>query len=157
MDDSHIPIVAVATAVGVVLGKLFDGGVSVINAWYSNRGQAKAAQFTEQGQIIDRQEKQIARLEAQIREQQEAIEKLRDEDLDCREEQGELRSILTLFHEDMTRAGLKPRDIPPPRKRGVNPDFLTRQTGQTNKLLTSVDERLKQEPPAGGGHADSHN
>ena len=154
MDESHIPLVAVATAVGVVLGKMLDGSVQVLNAWYSNRGKARAAQFSEQGQIIDRQEKQIARLESQIHEQQKAIETLRLEDLDCREEQGELRAILTLFHEDMTRAGLKPRDIPPPRKRGADADFVARQTEQTNQLLTSVDERLKQEPPAGGGHAN---
>ena len=154
MDDSHIPLVAVATAVGVVLGKLLDSGVRVLDAWYTNRGKARAAQFSEQSQIIDRQEKQIARLEAQIHEQQQAIEKIRDDHRECREESAELRLFVSLLREDMVRAGLQPRELPPPRPRAeVDPDFLSRQTGQTTNLLSEVDERLKQEPP-GGGHAN---
>ena len=159
MDDSHIPLVAVATAVGVVLGKLLDSGVRVLDAWYANRGKARAVQFGEQSVIIDRQEKQIARLEAQIHEQQEAIRLMQQEHSQCREESAQLRIWLAMLREDMIRGGLQPRDLPDlaryESQHGTDVGFVVRQTEQSTNLLKRVDEQIKHEPPAGGGHADS--
>ena len=134
MDDSrHQELVLLGGLFGSVVTAFFTGLTMVLRAWWKARGERQTTQFSEQSRIIDRQEKQIARLEAQVKEQQETIE--------------ELRKIVAMLREDMIRAGLNPG--------GTDADFMARQTEQSTKLLTSVDEHLKQEPP-GGGHADAH-
>lgn len=144
---------AIGGLIGTAITAAAGGLVVVLNAWWRNRQQERATQFSEQGRIIDRQEKQIARLEAQVKEQQIAIEKIRDDHRECREESAELRMFVGLLREDMIRAKLQPRDMPPPRKREgeVDPDFIARSTGQTTKSLLKADEKLRGELP-GGDH-----
>jgi uncharacterized coiled-coil protein SlyX len=147
-------------AAAAILTPIFAGVVVVLNALHKNAQERRATQFTEQGIIIDRQEKQIARLEAQITKQQEAIEEIGAAHGRCREETASLRMYLTMLHDyaqrqyaALLKVGIStepPPPLPPLREQPDQVEYVTKDTGQTTRLLTAVDDKLLDRGKEGG-------
>lgn len=134
------------TIIGAAITAVFTGIAMILNAIHKNRQESKTTQFTEQGVIIDRQEKQISRLEAQVLSQQSAIDIIQKQHGECREETAALRLYVTLLydyakrqHDSLCKAGI-PSDAPPemPKswRQGDVVDFISRSTQQNTQLLT---------------------
>jgi uncharacterized coiled-coil protein SlyX len=151
-------------AIGAIVTAIFGGIVLVIrelqknyqeklNLLHKNTREKQTAQFTEQGIIIDRQEKQIARLEAQILEQQKAISSIQKMHAECREASAEQRMYIILLYEYAKRlhAMVKrdhpdmepPPDLPPARKWHDEVNFMANTTEQNTKLAIAVDTKLR--------------
>lgn len=149
-------LVGLGALIGAVAGPVSTAITNVLNTWHRNRLEARKAKVDEQEKIIDRQEKQIgrhdeqiARKEAEIKEKDQVIEKFTEEIHDYREEVAELRMYIALLREDMIADGKKPRDMPPPRKRSVDTDFLAKETKQNTKINDAIEAKLRGTQPGG--------
>jgi hypothetical protein len=140
-------------AVGALVTAIFGGVVVILNALHKNGQEKKAAQFTEQGLIIDRQEKQISRLDAQIQDLQKLLIMLQAEHARCREETAELRTYQSVLYEyaksqhmALKSAGITVVDLPAPppirSHKEVDVGFLVRSAQQNTELLKATDEKL---------------
>ena len=125
--------VALAGVIGAIGGSVVTGAVTILNTIHKNQRENRAVRFNEQSAIIDRQEKQIARLEGQI-------SVLQEEHGRCREDAAELRVCLTLLHDyakrqyaAMAAAGIN-SDPPPDLPSG----FETRGRQETSPDLSAA-------------------
>ena len=141
-------------ALGTLLGSLLTGFVSglvvLFNAVHKARQESRTRHFREQELILDRQEKQIARLEAQALEQQKVIAHIHDLHADCRSESAQLRLYLSVLLEYIRRqqkAGIltePPPDLPESLQ--VRPDdaeFAARTTAQNTILVTDLNTKIQ--------------
>ena len=149
MNDATL--ITLGGAAGAVVTAVFAGIVLVINAWHKNAQEKRNTEFTEQGVIIDRQEKQIARLERQILDQQKAITAIQDQHTDCREESVKLRAVLSIMHAALQKAGIEVV-LPPELDAAIarqavselaGSEFMARETAQNTNLLASVDKQIQ--------------
>jgi hypothetical protein len=148
-------------ALGTLLGSLFTGLVSglvvLFNSVHKARQESRSRHFREQEVILDRQEKQIARLEANALEQQGVISHIHDLHADCRSEAAQLRlylSVLLEYIRRQQRAGIltePPPDLPEALQvRPDDADFVAKSSAQNAILLAGVTSKIR-----GGPHADS--
>jgi len=137
-------------ALGSLLGSLATGVISglvmAFTAFFRVRRERQAQKFSEQEKILDRQEKQIARLEAQAQEQQQVIGHIHGLHAECRAESAQLRLYLGLLldcarrqYAAMQKAGIAsdpPPEVPEALKaRPDDADFLAKTTAQNTRLL----------------------
>jgi uncharacterized protein YhaN len=179
MNESHW-LLAAGSLIGSLVTAFMGGIVMILNAWNNNkqkeratkfalRQKKRASKFGEQELIINRQEKHIARVEAQMEEQQKAIERIQRQNTELREDQAELRMYHALLYDYARRqyatlkdAGLAaepPPELPVLRKRdgtdaGTDAEFEAKTTAQNTTLLAKEGEKLRAEPP-GGSHAEA--
>ena len=115
---------AVGTVAGSVITAIFGGGTALLGLLLKYRRDKQQDQAGEQWKIIDRQEKQIARLEAQVRD-------MADAHAECRQESAELRLHLRLLHDYAKRqytamAGRGIEIEPPPELPPLEPETPTK-------------------------------
>jgi hypothetical protein len=131
--------------------------VLLINALYKNRREDRAAQSTGDQVIIDRQEKQIIRLEGVLEDHQGIVTRIVERHTQTREENAELRAYGNMMREMVERCqascelGRKwgpPPPVPPPRPRPPeDAHFLARTAAQDVQLVKAVDDKLRRRKP----------
>ena len=153
MGDTQ-PWLAVGAVAGSVVTALAGGAAVLLNALLKSRREEQVWRASEQGIILDRQEKQIARLESQAVEQQQVIAHIHDLHADCRAESAQLRLYLSMLFDYARRqyaalgkAGITtdpPPELPDVLRAHDDADFVTKTTAQNTALLAEVDAKLRE-------------
>lgn len=154
MDEKAI---AIGTVVTVLLTGLAGAVVTVLTAIHKNRTEKEARAVDEYKGLVERQEKQIARLELQLDQQQDVIRDLHDEHANCQVAIAEIWGELIHSYETVCRHAAvlrelgrdpgpdSPRPTRPPRNASEAADFARRTTEQNTRLVKGIDPSAR--PP----------
>ena len=146
----------------VLLGIALTTGVAAVvklwGAWRQGRRESRADAIGEWRELLKQREEHAERLEAVIRQDQQAIEALQRENADCREEAAEMRSsqyflyeLLKRHHALLVSLGHDLGDLPALpslRPRGHEADFLARQAAASAQLSQEAGQKLSPPPEA---------
>ncbi len=150
-------LVAIGGLVTAILGAL---GMLLKQVWQQKQKGARTA-TRDYAAVFDRQEKRIARLEEQNEEQQQIIDALNRERLDCQVGQAEIYGDLVAMHDTacrhavaLTHLGQSPGDVPPlrprPQRHSAELDYRQRSAEQNARLLKATDPPTPLPPTTGG-------
>jgi hypothetical protein len=109
-------LIALGTVLGVLVGAVAAAAVKLIDARAAHKQQEQASSIAEYQGIVERQEKQVARLEAHAEHQQELIHQLQEANARLRERLGDMRGRYELVY------GYARRQAEALRKAGVTPE-----------------------------------
>jgi hypothetical protein len=140
---------AVIASVGTAL-------VLLLQAWAKIKADKEAVKLSELQVVADRQEKQIARQDATIAEQQRLIYRLYQETSQCRQEHEEARGWMRTFRDGWRQLAeevaqhvghpIYVPELPPQRKAVIEPgeaEFLRRQAEQDVALTQELGQRIR--------------
>jgi hypothetical protein len=140
-------------AAGALVTAFFAGVAVVVKAVYNARREDRAEKHTADEAVIERQEKQIARLERTLEDHQGIVTRIVERHGACREENAALRAYGTMMRDRVQRCqdscelgrkwGPVP-EVPPSLPRPAEDvGFLARTAAQDVELARDVNEKLR--------------
>ncbi len=174
--DSETGMTA-AVVVSALIGAIAGAMASLLTVYSKYRMSIKEQEKTEyvnalQGykNLISEMEKQAIRRERVSQNQQDVVEALQRENMECKESSSDQRNaihflydIYKRLHDDMVQAGQKLSPLEPMprmkerRREGTTADFLARQNAQNMMLMSDEEKKLaRHRQDLVQGEADVH-